>query len=224
MGKVYAEDHVLADVLVRNITQDKRTVTDENGDFTIDARLNDSIVFASSFHEKIGFKIEQFQLDEVWVVELKERLNELDQVNLVETRNDEFSVQNYSKDFNESIKKDIEDKNGLYNAPPNGNGNLMGLVSLIPKLFKSKKPKYKAVDYNDLVNLFDDNRLFNKKLLVDQLNIPEKYHNLFFEYVGAKNINYSLLDEKNQFQLLDRLVNYSVEFQDIIKEYESAKE
>jgi len=53
-------------------------------------------------------------------------------------------------------------------------------------------------------------------LLTQQLKIPKENHALFLEYCTTKNISSTLLKEENQFQLLDYLVKYSLEFRDFL--------
>ena len=135
-GKVYAGDKRVPGVLVQNLTQNKSTTTTDEGDFSLAARLEDSLVFSAPFMETQVFVVEQYQLEKVWVVELKENLNELDEVRLTEAPKEKpFDVRAYDSIFNSRIQNDIKKNRQLYRPPNSTNGvDFMEIGRLFMKL------------------------------------------------------------------------------------------
>jgi hypothetical protein len=54
-------------------------------------------------------------------------------------------------------------------------------------------------------------------MLTESLNIQEKYHSLFYEFLETKNILESKLDYKKRLILLDDFTLYSQEFLIIVE-------
>lgn len=96
---------------------------------------------------------------------------------------------------------------------------------MIGNLFK-KKNKVKPVErltYKHLDSLFKNDKLFNLRLLNQDLNIPENYATLFLDYCESKNLEKDLASEANRVILLDSLVNFSKEFLIITEEFKTTK-
>ncbi len=80
-GKVVAQGKDVTGVVVRNINSQKATITDENGDFEIPVKQNDTLIFlAVQFKNKIiPITSEIFKTNFI-TVPLEEFVNELDEV------------------------------------------------------------------------------------------------------------------------------------------------
>ena len=225
-GKIYAADKTLEGALVQNITQNKTVLSDEKGDFAIAAAVNDSIIVSAAFHEKQIFIIEPYQLDQVWVVDLKEINNELDEVKLSSAKKEkEFKIEEYDANFSNAIQNDIKENPYLYYPKPSGGMDLIKVAGLIAGLFKSKNNKEDTttITYFQLQSLFESDNLFTKELLTNQLQILPEYHELFLDFCSAQNLKSDLLLEENHFQLLDRIIDLNSQFQKIISDYKSSK-
>lgn len=214
-GKVYANNEVLEDAYVQNITQGEAEFTSKTGDFSIKAVLGDSLVFSAPFYVTQKFVVERYQLDKVWVVELKENLNQLDEVRLSDTSPKKIDLGETSSSLLKSFKEDYKANPGKYGSGPSGNVGWM--VNKVTGLFKKeKKENPDKIVYEELEDLFENDPLFTHRLLSRQLEIPEEHHNLFLEFCSTKNMDDALLDKDQQFQLLDHLVDYSKEFRDFL--------
>ena len=220
-GKVYAEDKPLEGVLIINKTQDVMTSTNAQGDFKIAAELGDSLIFSYSFFKTQIHKIEPYQLEEIWVVELKENRNELDAVTITATNSvKEFSVEEYDKNFNFWLKKDIQENPGMYSPNPTGGGiDFIAIGKMVWNSIKKDK-KEKAEDPNrfrilklgELEAFFKKDAFFNQQLLRNQLSITGEEEPLFFDYCLSKRIDARLLQEKNQMRFLEYLLKTSSDF------------
>ena len=65
-GKVYDSKSTVKDIKVLNKTQNRLTVTDENGDFSIVANINDTISFESVFYHPKLVVAKQIHFDDIF--------------------------------------------------------------------------------------------------------------------------------------------------------------
>ncbi|AXT19337.1 hypothetical protein D7030_13025 [Flavobacteriaceae bacterium AU392] len=214
-GKIYDDKAVVSGVKITNITQNKITYTDENGDFKIVGALNDSIHFYSLFHKEQIIKITKGHLKEVFVVELKKITNNLDEVLLNKVLEKEFNQENHSTNFDGQIQEDIKQRPYLYQPPPSGNADILAIVGLVAKLFKSKKPKKEPlipIGYEAFKTLFATSDFFTESLLKHQLHISDENKYSFFGYCSERGIDSKLLSKNKRILLLEELVKSSNEF------------
>jgi len=222
-GKVYDDAATVNGAKIVNITQQILTYTNDKGDFQIDATVGDSIVFSSLFHFEKTIKVTKSSFDDVMVVELKKIVNELDEVELTnEPTEKPFDPVVANETLQTQIQNDIKANPHLYSKSPSGNADIIAIVGLIAKLFKSKKPKKEAITYatyQQLQNLFSTNSYFNDTFLKRDLNIPAEYKNLFLEYCETQAIETKLLSPDNRFMLVDTLVKCSNDFLEIVNNH-----
>lgn len=220
-GKVYDEDSTVKGAKIVNTTQNILTYSDNQGNFKIEARVNDSIVFQSLFHLKQTFNPKKDDFNEVIVIALKKILNELDEV-LIKKEADftEFDPVVVNTTLKNQILEDIKRNPHLY-GKSSGNGNILNVIGLIAKLFKSKKPKAvmpTSATYVELVQFFETDSYFNQTFLKKELKISDDFKFLFLQYCEAQNIDSKLLLHANQFMLLDTFLKCSNEFHEILNE------
>lgn len=222
-GKVYDDAATVNGAKIVNITQQILTYTNDKGDFQIGAAVGDSIVFSSLFHFEKTIKVTKPNFDDVMVVELKKIVNELDEVELTnEPTEKPFDPIVANETLQTQIQNDIKANPHLYSKSPSGNADIIAIVGLIAKLFKSKKPKKEAITYatyQQLQNLFSTNSYFNDTFFQRDLNIPAEYKNLFLEYCEAQAIETKLLVPDNRFMLVDTLVKCSNDFLEIVNNH-----
>ena len=222
-GIVFDEEATVKGAKIVNITQNILSYSDGDGNFKIEARANDSLMFQSLFHLEQTFIPQKKDFNETIVIVLKKAVNELDEV-LVKKEPDakEFDPVETNVTLKNQILEDIKRNPHLY-SKTSTNMDIIALIGMVAKLFKSKQPKAEGptyATYDDLVHLFETDGFFTPKLLKIDLNIPEDYKNLFFQYCEAHNIDFKLLDVSNRFFLLDRFITCSNEFHEILKEAE----
>ncbi len=208
-GKVYNATGVLEDVYVQNSTSGESQYTGKTGDFSLNAEVVDSLVFTALFYATQKLEIKPYQLSEVWVVELKENLNQLDEVQLSASGLKEINMTETSDGILESFQEEYKANPGKYGQ--GASGNIGWIIGKAISLFKKKGSKEKAglINYEQLVELFETTNLFDEELLSQQFKIPKENHALFLEFCITKNIDVDLLAEDKHFQLLDRLVTYN---------------
>lgn len=225
-GIIYESETSAKRVLISNKTQNIRTYSDNEGFFTITAKVNDTLVFGSLFHENKSMilKLEHFQ--ETMVIELNKVVNQLNEVLISnEPVSKEFEAKVYTTKVNNQIKEDIKRRPHLYAPPTSGNIDFITIAKLIGKLFKRKKPKHETsyldekINYDDIKALFESDAYFNSDILHNELQIPEDYKYLFYEFCEAKALDKTLLENENNFLLLDAFMTSSKEFLQILEDH-----
>ncbi|RXG20482.1 hypothetical protein [Leeuwenhoekiella aequorea] len=229
-GKVYAGDKRVPGVLVENRTQNRSMVTTDEGDFSIAARINDSLIFSAPFMETQIFIIEPFQLEKRWVVELNENLNELDEVRLTEApKEKKFSQEEYTAEVNTLIQNDIKQNPQKYRPQYTSNGvDFIMLAKRFMGLFKKDPSKqqmeYSPITYEQYQELFNTSDYFDQQFLTRQLEIEPYYQNLFFEYCDAMQLKGELLLPEHQLDLLDALMKLSANFKAELENFNKESE
>jgi hypothetical protein len=221
-GKIYDNESTIKGIQIINTTQNITVFSNEHGDFTINASVNDSLKFTSLFHHENFVKVSETHFDFTLVVELKKKVNELGEVLLNDIKKPKaFNPIDYTQDVSFGLKEDMVLNAHLYKPTPAGGFDVLALTKVIAKLFKTHKPEavpIKTISYKTFDSLFSHDRFFNKELLRVNLNIEDDFKPLFFEYCDARGLNTKLLEKENQIILLDSLMNFSKAFKTIISE------
>lgn len=228
-GKVYDTKTVVKDMKVINKTQNILTVTDKDGDFSIEAKVNDTISFQSIFYHPLEVVLKQSHFDDINVFEVEEIVSELDEVEIQsEPEQPVFEEETYNQNLQNLIKEDIKRNPGLYQSPNAQYGvDFIYLIGQVAKLFKKKnkhkEPVYHPVTYKQMDSLFSESSFFNKQLVTENLKIPEDKAKLFYDFCSAKGISSELLKDENKMQLLEELVVNSQLFLILLEEYGEEK-
>ncbi|MBO6880175.1 carboxypeptidase-like regulatory domain-containing protein [Winogradskyella sp.] len=223
-GKVYDSKSTVKDIKVVNKTQNRLTVTDKDGNFSIVAKVNDTIAFESIFYHQKTVVLTQTHFEEPNVFELKKITNELDEVEVkAEPEQPVFEVETYNVELHNLIKEDIKNNPGLYQPAGATYGvDFVYLIGQVVKLFKRKKEKlheYTPITYKQMDSLFSTSSFFNKRLVTENLNIPEDKTKLFYDFCSAKGISSELLKDEKKMELLEALVLNSQLFLILLEEY-----
>ncbi len=220
-GRVYNPRTKLQNIEVINRTKKIKTITNEQGDFSILASLGDSLQIQSIFYKPFSMIVKQAHLDQTIVIELKEEVNNLDEVTLANTKTDalENAVKN-NVTIKLQLQEDIKNNPYKYGPPPNSNPDFIKIIALIGTLFKKKNktPSVEVATLEDIKLLFNSSPLFNETLLYQEFKIPKDYTHLFFEYCSVQHIDKSLFTKQQQLPLLDILLEHSQAFLTILSE------
>lgn len=209
---------------VLNKTQNRLTVTNQDGDFSIEAQVNDTISFQSIFYHPLEVIVKQYHLNDITVFEVEEIVSELDEVEIkADPEQSVFEEETYNQDLHNLIKEDMKRNPDLYQSPNAQYGvDFIYLIGQVVKLFKRKRPKeptYKPITYKQMDSLFATSSFFNKRLATENLKIPEDKAKLFYDFCSAKGISSELLKDENKMMLLEELVVNSQLFLILLEEY-----
>jgi hypothetical protein len=224
-GKVYDAKTTIKGIKVHNDTQNRVTATDVEGNFTIIAKVSDTILFESLFHHPKAVVLDESHFKGIAVFELKKIINELDEVEIKsEPEQPIFEEETYNLELQNLIKEDIKRNPGLYQSPNATYGvDFVYLIGQVVKLFKrkNKKPVYRPITYSQIDSLFRKSAFFTDDMVTKDLKISEKRKHLFFEFCAAKQLSSELLADKKKMQLLEQLVLNSQLFLILLEEYGS---
>ncbi len=219
-GKVYDVETTVKGALVVNISQNVMTYTNDEGDFQISAKVKDTLYVSSLFHTKSLVELKPQDFEDIMIIEVKKAINELDAVLLRDEREKRFDSIKMQQQLDTQIKEDIKRNPTKYTAPPKYGIDFIAIAKSIGSLFKRKttSESIQPITYKTADSLFTNHKFFNKTLLTVDLNIPEDYHALFFEYLESKHINSKLLQKEQQIELLEVIVLSSQEFQKLLED------
>jgi hypothetical protein len=225
-GKVYDSKSIVKDIKVLNKTQNRLTITDVDGNFSIEAKVNDTIAFKSVFYHPKEVVLKQIHFEDLNVFEIKKIINELDEVEVkAEPKQTEFEEETYNKELQNLIAEDIKRNPQLYRPEQATYGvDFVYLIGQVIKLFKRKTPKFKAevyqpISYKQMDSLFSKSSFFNKRLVIEDLEIPETKIKLFYDFCSAKGMSSKLLKDEKKMELLEQLVINSQLFLILLEQY-----
>jgi len=220
-GYIYDAEATVKGVKLVNTTQNILSYSNDKGAFQIKAKPNDTIVIHSYFHFEKTLLINQNHFNKEIVIELKKITNQLDEVDIIKVNEKQFDSIAFSTTT--AIQGRTIIKNPVFGSGSNLQPTLdiLALSRVIGKLFKKKNktPNILYITTDDLVALFETHALFNQDMLISDLNIPEDYQYLFFDYCTVNNLNKNLITKHNGMELLDLLTIYSKEFNQLLIEY-----
>ena len=229
-GKVYDATATVKGIKVFNETQKRVTATDEKGNFNIEAKVSDTLLFESLFHHPKAVILTDAHFEEIAVFELKKIVNELDEVEVkAEPEILVFEEETYNTELHNLISEDIKNHPEKYKPVEATYGvNFIAIIGLVAKLFKKKNkfkaPVYEPITYEQMDSVFTKSTFFNKQLLTENLKIPIDKRYLFYDFCEAQYISSELLKEENKMQFLEELVVNSQLFLILLEEYGEKKQ
>lgn len=223
-GKVYDSETTIKGIDVFNISQKTRTFTNDEGNFTINASVGDTLSFHSLFHNQKIIKLKQVDFEGIIVIELSKTINRLNEIllqNNIDSRM--FNAVKQKKAIEQTIEEDSKVNPHLYENYSQYGLDFIRLAKLIGKLLKKNKAKAdELVTSKTLDSLFHKDDFFNKTLMTRDLKIPEQQEQLFYEFCETNGgISKNLIIKENNLLLLEQLVILSEAY---LKNIEIAKE
>lgn len=234
-GKVIVDSPDLEGITIYNSSSNKGTITNQNGEFTIKAMLNDKISISALQFKDFTVLVAQDVIDSKQMnVFLVEKVNKLDEVVIlaydlsgvleedianVETFNPDldaiyFGVGDISAyEFADDQYSKVENiaamnQNDRLRYQANGMILLESLVDLIFRK-KGKKAAGKNNTDNQLASLDD---AFNHEYYITNFKIPADKVEAFIAYVQTNNFDVNLLKKTNEMQLIQHLNDQSKVF------------
>jgi len=199
---------------VINISTEKATITNENGQFAIRVKEGDELAFTAVNYELevVTITAEILKKNRL-VVEVNEKVTELDEV-VVSPENREKFLRAQSEDFKEieyEIDRTTEVENIARSQTERGMKDGLNFVNIFRALTsigkdKNDSPKSTLKPSDVLRQIYDDT------FFVVDLELPHDKIDDYLYYVDSQMLENSLLKKDNEFQLLDFLVTKSQEY------------
>ncbi|WBU90001.1 hypothetical protein [Cellulophaga omnivescoria] len=214
-GTVIYRDINVPNLDVINVTAEDATETDEDGDFAIDVKIGDQLVFTSfNYQIKIVFITKDILKKNRLVVDVNEKVTELDEVvvspedqeKFVELKNEEFKEVEYEIDRTTTVT------NIAQSQIERGMENGINFVNIFKALTKSKKKKDPNAKVPEIKLSRVLRQVYEDDFFVKDLGIPQDKIDNFLQYCDDKIPSQTLLKKSNEFQLIDFLVTHSKEY------------
>lgn len=214
-GKViYRNINVVAANVINNTSQNT-TITDDQGEFQIYAREGDEIIFSS-----IQYIIRTVRVtDEIiknkrLTVQINERIQELDEVvitpdnteKFLDLKEEEFKGFDYIADKSTRVQNNLTETRQLKDGV-----DFVNIFKLLKTIIdsKSEEEKESLLASEVIPYLFEDD-FFTESLLLASSQIVD-----FLIYIDSRPNSVDILLEKNQFLLIDFLLNESIRYKEI---------
>ena len=212
-GKVLYRNVNVPNQNVINTTAETTTISNDKGEFLIDVKIGDELVFmAVNYQIKIVKVTEKDLKRNRLVVEVKEKVMELDEVvvtpenqkKFIELKNEEFKEVEYEIDRTTQVVNIADGQRSLQDGL-----NFVSLYKLLAKAIKGDKKKEKTTKLKMSAVM---RQVYDDAFFVNDLGVPQDKINQFLQYCDAKVPEQELFKKKNEFQLIDFLVTQSKAF------------
>ena len=211
-GKLlYRNSNVIAANVINN-TEQYNTITDSDGEFEVNVKKGDEIIFSS-----VEFKIKSIIItDEIikknrLVVNITERVNILDEIvispenteKFLDLKEEEFKGFDYVQDKSSRLDNVIMREGRLNNGI-----DVVNAFKLISKIISnsSQKTNSTLIPSKILPYVFDD------EFFIDDLGLKRDEIFGFMEYIDEKLTSKELLKKSKEFLLIDYLYNAVEDF------------
>jgi len=216
-GVVSSENFLLYNVDVINKTSQKSSKTNDQGEFTIEVKANDSLLFYSKDYYLKRLKVSPKQIElsnlEVEMLKKAEELEEVvvEKVHNIELRKDKA----YEKGKRDEIdvKNSVEyiKKRTVYEGTIDNGMNLIGVAKKLVGLFiKEKEPEKESppeIEFAELAKNTCDQKFYHQTLKLK----PEEI-DLFLQFCDADPKSKALIKNQNVLSMMDFLTVKNKEF------------
>ena len=214
-GKViYRNINVVAANVINNTSQNT-TITDDQGEFQIYAREGDEIIFSSVQYIIRTVRVtDEIIKNKRLTVQINERIQELDEVvitpdnteKFLDLKEEEFKGFDYIADKSTRVQNNLTETRQLKNGV-----DFVNIFKLLKTIIdsKSEEEKESLLASEVIPYLFEDD-FFTESLLLASSQIVD-----FLIYIDNRPNSVDILLEKNQFLLIDLLLNESIRYKEI---------
>jgi len=214
-GKViYRNINVVAANVINNTSQ-TTTITDDLGEFQIYAKEGDEIIFSSvQYIIRTVLITDEIIKNKRLTIQINERIRELDEVvitpdnteKFLDLKEEEFKGFDYVADKSTKIENPLTETRQLKYGV-----DFVNIFKLLKTIVdsKSEEEKQNMIASEVIPYLFEDD-FFTESLLLASSQIND-----FLNYIDTRPNAVNVLLEKNQFLLIDFLLNESVRYKEI---------
>ena len=214
-GKVIYRNIDVPAANVVNNTSQNTTITDDLGEFQIYAREGDEIIFSSVQYIIRTVRVtNEIIKNKRLTVQINERIQELDEVvitpdnteKFLDLKEEEFKGFDYIADKSTRVQNNLTETRQLKNGV-----DFVNIFKLLKTIIdsKSEEEKESLLASEVIPYLFEDD-FFTESLLLASSQIVD-----FLIYIDSRPNSVDILLEKNQFLLIDFLLNESIRYKEI---------
>ena len=222
-GKILCDNFLLEKVDVINKTSKIGTTSNEKGEFTIQAKANDSLYFyAKEFHLK-KTKLSSDQIDQNnLVIFMLRKPEELEEVVIKTVASSTFTLRGDKKyEQGKADEMTLEEaanrpKTKVYDGTIENGADFNRIGEMIFGLFiKEKEPAKKAAPKIEFIALAKNT--CDQKFYLETLKLKPEEINLFLQFCDTDPKSKELIKNHNVLSMMDFLSAKNIEFQKIKK-------
>lgn len=215
-GKVMYRNSNVQNENVINVTTEMGVITNTDGEFAINVKEGDELVFTALNYQIKRVRITKEILENNrLVVEVNEKVTELDEVVVtpenqeafIKVKNEEFKEYHYELDETSKVQ------NIALSQTERGMQNGVNFVNIFKAIYNGIKGEDGETVETKQLKVSDVLRhVYDDKFFVQDLQLPQDQIDAFLYYCDSRLPAQSLLKKTNEFELIDFLVNQSKEF------------
>jgi hypothetical protein len=202
-GKVVSENFPLQGVEILNLRSKKTTITDMNGDFSIEAKAKDTLMFIAKNYQYKKLILEKEHDEKTnLLISLIRKPEELEEVVVI-------SKISFPKiKFDKNIASQLTIEKAAINRKPTGvyDGTIENGMGITIPLFSGRK-KIHQIEFKELVKKTNDENYY-----LEILKLKPEELGLFIEFCDADPKSKTVLENSNPLKILDFLLAKNVEF------------
>lgn len=211
-GKVlYRNSNVVGENVI-NVNTKKATITNDNGQFEIYVQEGDTLVFSALNYQFKSVRVsKEFLENRRMVVEVKEKVTELDEVvvsperqaRFLKLEEEKFEGYDYERDKQTKLRNEIMTEGQFTNGI-----NFVNIFRAIAGTSKSKdSDKNQGILFSNVLR-----QVYEDEFFVADLGIPQNEIDKFLFFLDGKISTKELMGKDREFQLIDFLVTQSIEY------------
>jgi hypothetical protein len=205
-GIIAADDAVLSEIEIINLGNEKVTVTNSKGEFSILAKADDILVFSSKSLEMRRLLIDQDDLKAVTItVNMYPKITELNEVIVKKSPIEGVSIIPGQKQYTPAERKVYTATHGILDSPLNW---MSGRTAMLKKEVVVER-KERLLDKVGI--------LYEDKYYIETLKVPEIYIDDFQRYIIEDKEFTSALKVKNRTMMLFLISKLAVNYNAIPK-------
>ncbi|REG96201.1 hypothetical protein [Flavobacterium aquicola] len=206
-GNISSENTLIQNVYVINKTSKKSVLANEKGDFTIEAKANDSLVFFAKDYYLKEIKLTSYQIEQNnLLIFIYKKPEELDEVVVNQMKSIKLSA---NKSYEQAKLDELDvDKRGAKIRTNMYDGTIENGMTKIKRLFGPKNKALPEIEFETLAKNTCD-----QKFYLETLKLKPEEIDLFLQFCDLDPKSKKIMEHNNVLSMMDFLIAKNIEFQ-----------
>ena len=214
-AKVYDNDFPLQGIEVLNLASKKTTITNSDGEFTILAKAEDTLMFVSKNYEYKRFLLKKEDLEKTNLIfSLTRKPEQLEEIIII-------SKVSFPKiKFDKNIASQLTIEKAAKNPKPYGvyDGTIENGIGMTIPLGGGRK-KIHEIDFKEFMK-----KNYNDSFYIETLKLKPDEIGLFIEFCDVDPKSKTALENTNPLKSMDFLMSKKIEFEKMLTSENKQKE
>ncbi len=214
-GKIISNEITVKSVDIINLNTKKNTTSDKNGNFIIEATVNEMLYFISDDYDDLKVKITHENVNKNLIINLIKKPIEIEEVK-IDNKLKFNNVSSYNDIKTAKIEKDATAPKvvGVYTGEIVNGIDFVQIGKSIWKLIKGKKKtpttQEEDIDYQEFIET-----VFNEEFFIKTLQLKSDQVQLFLDYCLTDEKFLEKISKKNKFEMMNALISKNEEYKKI---------